>query len=84
MASVPISRDFTRLPQIQFGQYLRLLQIRARCGKEYTPDIPVTTNLMGFYPSLDYQKWAKKWILFPGTAILPLAQRQKTMRWHMI
>ena len=25
--------DFTRLPQIQFGQYLRLLQIRARCGK---------------------------------------------------
>lgn len=25
--------------------------------KEITPDIPVTTNLMGFYPMLDYQKW---------------------------
>ncbi len=27
--------------------------------KEITPDIPVTTNLMGFYKPLDYQKWAK-------------------------
>ena len=24
-----------------------------------TPDIPITTNLMGPYPSLDYQMWAK-------------------------
>lgn len=28
--------------------------------KKYTPDIPVTTNLMGFYKSLDYHKWAKE------------------------
>ncbi|MDO4311787.1 MAG: beta-galactosidase [Eubacteriales bacterium] len=27
--------------------------------KEITPEIPVTTNLMGFYPQLDYQKWGK-------------------------
>ncbi|MGN0435747.1 MAG: beta-galactosidase [Wujia sp.] len=27
--------------------------------KEMTPDIPVTTNFMGFYPMLDYHKWAK-------------------------
>lgn len=27
--------------------------------KSITPDIPVTTNLMGFYKPLDYQKWAK-------------------------
>lgn len=27
--------------------------------KEKTPDIPITTNLMGFYKPLDYQKWAK-------------------------
>ncbi len=27
--------------------------------KAVTPDIPVTTNLMGFYKLLDYQKWAK-------------------------
>ena len=25
-----------------------------------TPDIPVTTNLMGFYKPLDYQKWARE------------------------
>lgn len=27
--------------------------------KEITPDIPITTNLMGFYQVLDYQKWGK-------------------------
>lgn len=27
--------------------------------KAVTPDIPVTTNFMGFYPILDYHKWAK-------------------------
>lgn len=26
--------------------------------KKITPDIPVTTNLMGFYKTLDYKKWA--------------------------
>ncbi len=26
--------------------------------KCFTPDIPVTTNFMGFYKPLDYQKWA--------------------------
>lgn len=27
--------------------------------KEHSQDIPVTTNMMGFYPELDYFKWAK-------------------------
>lgn len=27
--------------------------------KKITPHIPITTNLMGFYKPLDYQKWAK-------------------------
>lgn len=27
--------------------------------KAITPDIPITTNLMGFYKPLDYQSWAK-------------------------
>ncbi|MDQ0090239.1 beta-galactosidase [Paenibacillus anaericanus] len=27
--------------------------------KKHTPDIPVTTNLMGTYPELDYFEWAK-------------------------
>ncbi len=28
--------------------------------RKNTPDIPVTTNLMGFYPVLDYRKFAKE------------------------
>ena len=27
--------------------------------KAITPDIPITTNLMGFYKPLDYKMWAK-------------------------
>lgn len=27
--------------------------------KKHTPEIPVTTNLMGFYPELNYFEWAK-------------------------
>lgn len=27
--------------------------------KKHTPDLPVTTNLMGLYKPLDYRKWAK-------------------------
>lgn len=27
--------------------------------KKYTPDTPITTNLMGFYQPLDYRQWAK-------------------------
>ena len=28
--------------------------------KKHTPDIPVTTNFMGWYKGLDYNKWAKE------------------------
>ena len=28
--------------------------------REFTPDIPITTNLMGFYNGIDYQKLAKR------------------------
>ncbi|MBM7567389.1 beta-galactosidase [Paenibacillus sacheonensis] len=39
--------------------------------KKHTPDIPVTTNLMGTYKPLDYFKWAKHmdivaWDNYPG------------------
>ncbi len=34
-------------------------QAEYRAVKAYTPDIPVTTNLMGFYKPLDYQKWSR-------------------------
>lgn len=38
---------------------LACYQMEADILKEITPDIPVTTNLMGFYPLLDYYKWGK-------------------------
>jgi len=28
--------------------------------RKFTPDLPITTNMMGFYKTLDYQKWAKQ------------------------
>lgn len=46
--------------------------------KEITPDIPVTTNLMGFYPLLDYYKWGKvmdvvSWDNYPSNEDEPAA-----------
>lgn len=39
--------------------------------RKYCKDTPITTNLMGFYPLLDYHKWAKymdfaSWDNYPG------------------
>lgn len=52
-----------------------------------TPDIPITTNLMGTYPDLDYQKWAKymdfiSWDNYPAndTPIEEIALRHDLMR----
>lgn len=44
--------------------------------KKEMPDIPVTTNLMGFYKQLDYQKWAKdmdfiSWDSYPSPSDTP-------------
>ncbi|MGN0294553.1 MAG: beta-galactosidase [Lachnospiraceae bacterium] len=38
---------------------LACYQMESDILKGITPDIPVTTNLMGFYPLLDYYKWGK-------------------------
>ncbi len=44
--------------------------------KEITPNIPVTTNLMGFHKPLDYHKWAREmdivsWDSYPRKNALP-------------
>ena len=52
-----ISLDYRRFNS---DSILDCYKLERDAVKEYTPDIPVTTNLMGFYPSLDYQKWAKE------------------------
>lgn len=55
--------------------------------KAITPDIPVTTNLMGFYPMLDYQKWGRymdvvSWDNYPEADTTPaeIAMQHDLMR----
>ncbi|MCI9179520.1 MAG: beta-galactosidase [Lachnospiraceae bacterium] len=55
--------------------------------KAVTPDIPVTTNLMGAYKELDYQKWAKymdfvSWDNYPAndTPAAEIAMNHDLMR----
>lgn len=55
--------------------------------KSITPDIPITTNLMGFYKQLDYQKWAKymdfvSWDSYPANdaSIASMALNHDLMR----
>lgn len=55
--------------------------------KKYTPDIKVTTNLMGTYKLLDYQKWANymdiiSWDNYPevGSPVSKEAMRHDLMR----
>lgn len=38
---------------------LKCFELEYEVLKKETPNIPITTNLMGFYKPLDYQKWAK-------------------------
>ena len=51
-----ISLDYRRFNS---DSILECYRMEYEAVKKYTPDIPVTTNLMGFYKALDYQKWAK-------------------------
>ena len=51
-----ISLDYRRFNS---DSILECYKLEYDAVKKYTPDIPVTTNLMGFYKALDYQKWAK-------------------------
>lgn len=55
--------------------------------KTITPDIPITTNLMGFFTGLDYGKWAKhmdfvSWDNYPSNDMLPaeIAMGHEIMR----
>lgn len=51
-----ISLDYRRFMSDSLLECYKLEQAEL---KKHTPNIPVTTNLMGFYPELDYFKWAK-------------------------
>lgn len=51
-----ISIDYRRFNS---DSILECFRLEYEAVKQYTPDIPVTTNLMGAYKPLDYQKWGK-------------------------
>lgn len=51
-----ISLDYRRFMS---DSLLDCYKLEYRAIKEKTPNIPVTTNLMGFYPELNYFEWAK-------------------------
>lgn len=51
-----ISLDYRRF---QSESLLECYKLEYDEIKKHTPNVPVTTNLMGFYPELDYFKWAK-------------------------
>lgn len=52
-----ISLDYRRFMSYSL---LECYKIENDAIKEHSRNIPVTTNLMGFYPELDYFEWAKQ------------------------
>lgn len=52
-----ISLDYRRFNS---DSILECFKLERDAVKKNTPDIPVTTNLMGCYQPLDYQKWGKE------------------------
>ncbi|MDQ0898163.1 beta-galactosidase [Paenibacillus sp. V4I7] len=51
-----ISLDYRRFMS---DSLLECYKLEYNAIKKHTPDLPVTTNLMGLYKQLDYFKWAK-------------------------
>ena len=68
-----ISLDYARFNS---DSILECFHLEKEILKKYTPDIPVTTNLMGLYRCLDYQKWARdmdfiSWDNYPAYNTMP-------------
>lgn len=79
-----ISLDYRRFNS---DSILECYRLEYEAVKKYTPQIPVTTNLMGFYKPLDYQKWAKymdmvSWDNYPSNSDTPaqIAMAHELMR----
>lgn len=79
-----ISLDYRRFNS---DSILNCYRLEYDAVKEVTPKIPVTTNLMGFYKPLDYQKWAKymdviSWDNYPSNQDTPaqIAMAHELMR----
>lgn len=57
--SCPNSTTYRYYAQKLAAKLAERYNLEADAIRKITPDIPITTNLMGFYKPLDYQKWAK-------------------------
>jgi beta-galactosidase len=44
--------------RFQSDSMLECFKLERDAIRQYSPDIPITTNLMGTYPHLDYRSWA--------------------------
>ncbi|MEG1291962.1 MAG: beta-galactosidase [Lachnospiraceae bacterium] len=79
-----ISLDYRRFNS---DSIMECYKLEYEAVKKYTPDIPVTTNLMGAYKTLDYRKWAKymdfvSWDNYPSNedSISKVAMNHDLMR----
>ena len=79
-----ISLDYRRFNS---DSMLKNFQAEKEAIRKYCTDVPVTTNLMGFYKSLDYQKWARNmdfvsWDNYPSndTSSAVIAMNHDLMR----
>lgn len=68
-----ISLDYSRFNS---DSILECFELEYEAVKKHTPEIPVTTNLMGAYKPLDYQKWARSmdfvsWDNYPSYDCFP-------------
>jgi beta-galactosidase len=79
-----ISLDYARFNS---DSLLECYKLEYDALKAFTPDVPVTTNLMGTYKPLDYFKWAKhmdvvSWDNYPSneTPVSHIALRHDLMR----
>lgn len=79
-----ISLDYNRFNS---DSMLECFRLEYEAVKKYTPDIPVTTNLMGSYKPLDYFKWGKymdfiSWDNYPACDYTPaqVAMQHDLMR----
>lgn len=79
-----ISLDYARFNS---DSMLACFDMEKEILKKYSPDIPVTTNFMGMFKRLDYQKWSShldfiSWDNYPGPAdtAADVAMRHDLMR----
>lgn len=68
-----ISLDYRRFNS---DSMLECYRLEAEEIRKYMPDVPATTNLMGAYKPLDYQKWARSmdfvsWDNYPSYDAVP-------------